>query len=189
RRCVLTGRLTEPGKKIIFERISAGLWGQHKARSTRKTVQSYVARLRAAMTAAQPHGASAIATKSAGYLLDVPPETIDAVRFERLLALAREEWRAEAFRLAREKLSAALALWRGEPFADCVDLPAVEASSVRLAELHADAVELRVDVDLALGAGPELVAELTELVARHPHRERYWSQLILAPYRSARQSD
>ena len=41
----------------------------------------------------------------------------------------------------------------------------------------------------AMGAGPELVAELETLVGQHPWRERLWAQLMTALYRSGRQGD
>jgi DNA-binding SARP family transcriptional activator/tetratricopeptide (TPR) repeat protein len=188
-RSLLAVLLTDPGKVISFGRISAGIWDQYESRSARKAVQSYVVRLRTAMAAAHHDAAAAVATKTAGYLLDVPTDTVDAVRFERLLRQARREWETGECPPAHRNLSAALALWRGEPFEDCPELPAVAAPRARLTELRVDAVELRVDVDLALGSDAGLVAELVELVARHPHRERFWSQLIVALYRAGRQSE
>ena len=51
------------------------------------------------------------------------------------------------------------------------------------------ALEDRVDADLALGRGAELVAELEALVDEQPLRERLRGQLLLALYRSGRQAD
>ena len=59
----------------------------------------------------------------------------------------------------------------------------------RLEELRAAAVEDRVEADLALGRGGELVAELEVLVAREPLRERLHGQLMLALYRAGRQGE
>ncbi|MFL6143534.1 MAG: AfsR/SARP family transcriptional regulator [Labedaea sp.] len=188
-RSLLAVLLTDPGRLISLERISAGIWDQYETRSARKAVQSYVVRLRTAMAVAHPDAAAAVATRTTGYLLNVSPETVDAVRFERLLGQARRGSEDGEWSSARRDLSAALALWRGEPFEDCPDLPAIAGPRSRLAELRVDAVELRVDVDLALGSDAGLVAELVELVARHPHRERFWSQLIVALFRAGRQSD
>ncbi|MFL6123500.1 AfsR/SARP family transcriptional regulator [Actinophytocola sp.] len=187
-RSLLAVLLTDPGKVISCGQISTGIW-DHEPRSARKAVQSYVVRLRTAMAAAHPQAPAVVVTRAGGYLLDVPRNTVDTVRFERLLGEARRDWQSGAFLPARQKLSSTLELWRGEPFEDCPDLPAAEGPRARLMELHVDAVEMRVDVDLALGHGPELVAELAELVTRHPHREHFWSQLILSQYHAGRQGD
>jgi DNA-binding SARP family transcriptional activator len=44
----------------------------------------------------------------------------------------------------------------------------------------------RVDADLALGAGSELIAELETLIAAEPLHERLRGQLMLALYRAGR---
>ena len=59
----------------------------------------------------------------------------------------------------------------------------------RLEELHATAVELRVDADLALGGHEQVAAELASLTAEHPLRERLRAQQMLALYRCGRQAD
>ncbi|BEL06586.1 BTAD domain-containing putative transcriptional regulator [Actinoplanes sichuanensis] len=73
---------------------------------------------------------------------------------------------------------AALAMFQGEP------LPAAGAWAepwrVRLTEAR-----LRLTEENA----PDTVAELRELVAAHPYRERFWELLITALYRSGRQAD
>src|SRR5205823_11917589 len=60
---------------------------------------------------------------------------------------------------------------------------------VRLDELHVEAVEDRIDADLACGRAVGLVAELEALVGRHPLRERLRRQLMLALYRTGRQAE
>ena len=47
----------------------------------------------------------------------------------------------------------------------------------------------RVDALLACGRHLETVAELEELTAEHPLRERFWAQRLLALYRCGRQAD
>src|SRR5690606_34685140 len=104
-----------------------------------------------------------------GYVLDVAPEQVDAVRFEGLVADAR---RASDLRRAVAGLDAALALWRGRAFADFADEDFVRAEASRLEELRLAAGEDRFEAALALGWHHELVAELDAFCERHPLRER-----------------
>src|SRR5207244_3740565 len=67
--------------------------------------------------------------------------------------------------------------------------PFARAEIARLEELRLAALEDRVEADLVLASGAELVGELEGLVARHPLRERLRGQLMLALYRSGRQAD
>jgi hypothetical protein len=83
----------------------------------------------------------------------------------------------------------ALALWRGPALADLAYEPFAQAAVGRLEELRLAALERRIDADLALGRHADLVAELEELVAQEPLRERLRAQLILALYRCGRQAD
>ena len=92
-------------------------------------------------------------------------------------------------RRARERLGTALALWRGRPFGDLADEGALRNEALRLEELRLLALEERIEADLALGAGPELIDELESLVRDHPYRERLWAQLMLVLYRAQRQAD
>ena len=55
--------------------------------------------------------------------------------------------------------------------------------------LRLQALEDRVEADLAAGAGERLVAELEELVAAHPLSERLGGQLLRALATSGRQAD
>ncbi|HSK27055.1 MAG TPA: BTAD domain-containing putative transcriptional regulator, partial [Jiangellales bacterium] len=89
---------------------------------------------------------------------------------------------------AADHLRAALALWRGQAYAE-FDAPFATAERTALEELRLTALEDRVAAELTLGAGPGLVGELEALVGRHPWRERLWAQLMTALYRSGRQAE
>ena len=128
-------------------------------------------------------------TRSPGYVLNVPAETIDAVRFERMLkegqdALARDD-PAPAARI----LADALGLWRGQALADFAFDSFAQVDIARLEELRLVATEYLAEADLALGRHDELVGRLRSLVETHPLRERLWAQLVLALYRSGRQAE
>ena len=79
-------------------------------------------------------------------------------------------------------------VWRGPALADFTYEPFAQRDAT-LEELRLEAIEQRVDADMAVGPGSELVAELEALVAEHPFRERLRGQLMLALYRTGRQAD
>ena len=67
--------------------------------------------------------------------------------------------------------------------------PFAQAEIARLKEERVAALEDRIDADLALGRHTVLVGELEALVREHPLRERLQAQLMLALYRSGRQTE
>ena len=131
-------------------------------------------------------GSDLIVSQPPGYLLRVDPERFDLARFERLVAEAR---RAGEPRERAEKLRAALSLWRGPALEDLAFESFAQTEIARLEEARLEALEERLDADLALGRAGDLVIELEGLVAQHPLRERFRVQLMLALYRAGRQAD
>ena len=86
-------------------------------------------------------------------------------------------------------LSAALALWRGEPYGDWPDASFADAERRRLAEVRTGAVTALLEARLALGEHAEVVAETERLLAEDPLQEEWWRLLVLALYRCGRQGD
>ena len=81
-----------------------------------------------------------------------------------------------------------LALWRGPPFGELAAEEFVRSEALRLEALHADAIEARIEADLAGGA-TGLSGELEALVRASPLRERLREHLMLSLYRDGRQAD
>ena len=101
-------------------------------------------------------------TRPGGYELRLDGHELDLLRFERLLAEARDH---DDPSTAAELLDEALALWRGPPLADFAFAAFAQPEIARLEELRLTAVAERVDADLALGRHADAVAELERLVA------------------------
>ena len=174
------------GRPVSSERLADELWEGKPPAGSDTTLRSYVSRLRAAL------GESAsLIGGGAGYSLEVPPDAVDSVRFERLLQDARDAVARGAAMRAAERSRAALAIWRGAALADVVDDGAgfLRLEAERLEELRLAALELRIGAELELGLGDGLVEELMTLVRIHPYRERLWRLLMLALYRADRQAD
>ena len=85
-----------------------------------------VSRLRAALESGSgdgpgpARGRGLITTEAGGYSLRIEPDAIDATRFERLASEGHEHL-ADEPAIAAAGLHGALALWRGDPFADLAD--------------------------------------------------------------------
>jgi DNA-binding SARP family transcriptional activator len=180
-RTVLALLATEVGKPVSVETLIDGVWGDEPTAGARSTLQTYVSNLRAAI-------GDVIVRDDGGYRLVAEPENVDAVEFERAVEQASglvETAPAEA----AQRLRAALALWRGHPYADVPSPFPLELEARRLEELRLRAVELRIEAELVLGRHAELVAELEVLCEEFPVYERFRGQHMLALYRSGRQAE
>jgi len=162
----------EPGQVVSTARLIDAIWGDEPPAAAANALQALVSRLRRLLPAG-------IESHPTGYRLAVEPDAVDVVRFERLAAAGRTglpDDPAGAARILRD----ALQLWRGPALQDVDGETYFEAPLARLTELRLAAVQDRVEADLRLGRGAELVAELTALVAEHPLRERLVAALMRA---------
>ena len=64
-------------------------------------------------------------------------------------------------------------LWQGRQFAELADDGALRLEAERLEDLRLLALESRVEADLQLGGGPDLVDELEALVSARAHELRF----------------
>ncbi|AXB48863.1 BTAD domain-containing putative transcriptional regulator [Amycolatopsis albispora] len=177
-RALLTLLLLDAGRVVPAERLLDGLYGGEPPANPVNALQSQVSRLRQA--------GIAVELLPAGYRLDVAPEQVDAHRFERLADSGRRALAAGDHAGAAARLTEALALWRGPALADA---PNAGAAAARLEELRLAALEDRIDADLGRGEHQALVAELGELVAAHPLRERLRGQLVRALHAGGRRAE
>ena len=176
----------ERGRPVSRDKLADELWRGRPPAGFETTLRSYVSRLRGVL------GESAsLIGGDAAYSLEVRPDAVDSVRFERLLKEARDAVGRGAVLRAVERSRAALSLWRGEALADVADDGAglLRLEAERLEQLRLATLELRIGAELELGPAEGLVEELAMLVRAHPYRERFWRLLMLALYRVDRQAD
>ncbi len=167
------------------------LWGDRPPRRPTAALYTYICHLRRALSfGAGPGGPSMLVRHQApGYVLALDPDQVDAHRFERLVIQARRDMAAQDHRVARDRLSAALALWRGAPYLDLVDYAPMAEESGRLEQARLTAVELHAEASLALGENDAVVARLHPEAQRHPMRESLIAYLMTGLYRLGRQAD
>ena len=149
----------------------------------RNRLQIHISRLRRVL------GAERIATRGAGYALQIPAEAVDAARFGQLVTGGRAALLAQDATAAARLLREALGLWRGPVLPEFADADFARPVITRLEESRLAATEDRIEADLMLGRHGELAGELEALVGEHPLRERLWGQLMISLYRAGRQGD
>ncbi len=189
-RLLLAVLVVHANEVVSTSRLIETLWGTTPPVTAANTLQTYVSHLRRALEPDRPPRAKGgiLRTHGHGYELVVAPEAIDATRFERLARAGRDALACDPEKAA-EILRTALKLWRGAPLDEFGFELFAQAEIARLTELHAVAMEDRVDADLALGRHMALCSELRHAVAEQPLRERLCSQLIRVLYRCGRQAD
>ncbi|MFG1644313.1 BTAD domain-containing putative transcriptional regulator [Amycolatopsis sp. NPDC049252] len=174
----------EAGRFVPAERLIDGMYGEHPPDGAANALQSQVSRLRTALKDLAP-----VEFTAAGYRLDVEPDEVDALAFERLVREGRALLKASEHAQAADVLGAALALWRGDAFSDLPDAPFAGTQATRLAELRAEAADDHVEARLALGQAEDVLTGLRETVAAHPLRERPRAQLVRALHAAGRSAD
>ena len=184
-RSVLALLLLRAQEALTRDVIIDELWGETPPPTAAKVLQNCISALRKEL----PDGGAALRTVGGAYALEVASGELDRDRFEQGLAKGRAALAAGESEEAAEQLRTALALWRGGPLSDFSYEHFAQEEIARLEELHVEAVEDRIDADLAGGRAEGLVAELEALVGRHPLRERLRRQLMLALYRTGRQAE
>jgi len=185
-RRLITALIAAAGQPVADDRLTVAVWDTDPPRDASKTLKIHVSRLRRAL--GERFRALLERTRS-GYALRLAPGTTDAARFTRGLEQASELLADGEAASAVRVLGEALALWRGEAFADLQEAELVEAPRARLEELRALAVEERAAARLAMGDTTYAVSELSAWLATTPYREPAWALLILGFYRGGRQAD
>jgi DNA-binding SARP family transcriptional activator/tetratricopeptide (TPR) repeat protein len=186
-RALLAALLVDANRIVPTAELVARLWGGAATDASRATLHSYVMRLRRLLEAAG--GPAPVVTHPDGYSIEVAEDALDLLRFQSLLREAASPAAAADPRRRAQLLREALGLWSGEPLAN-VASEALHRYTVPIwTEQRLTALEQRVDADLAGGDAAELLAELHDLTARYPLRERFWTQRMLALYRSGRSAE
>jgi DNA-binding SARP family transcriptional activator len=188
---VLAALLLEANHAVAVDRLIDLVWGDDPPAQAAGALQVYISGLREAFEPDRPKRTSGryILYRSGGYMLHVRPDELDATRFEELFAEGHRLLDEGRVVVAQRLLREALALWRGPALGELGQKPFAYADAARLGNLRITALEDRIAADLALGHHTTAIAELEALVLEHPLRERLWALLMLALYRSDRQSD
>ena len=101
-RAVLALLLLSPNQVVSAERLAEDLWGDDPPERAIHSLQVFVSRLRKSLREAGSD--EIVVTQGRGYLVRLDPADLDAARFERLVASARDQGRQGAHDRAAARL-------------------------------------------------------------------------------------
>jgi DNA-binding SARP family transcriptional activator len=185
-RTVLACLLLHRNTAVAADRLAEVLWGEQRPATATDSLRNHVMRLRRQLGA---EAGARLRTVPLGYLLEVRSGEVDEDDFQDQVRRGREALDAGQWSTAAALLGSALDVWRGEPFAELGSVPEAAAHAQWLQETRLSALEGRNAADLRLGREARLVPELLGLTTRHPLRETFHGQLMLALARTGRQAE
>ena len=190
-KAVLAVLLISANQVVSLDRLIQMLWGDDVPARAQGTLQAYVHNLRKVLEPdrAVRSQAQVLVTRPPGYVVQVEPDSFDATRFEALAAEGHRLLSQAHAATAKEHLREALALWRGPALAEFAFEQFAQSATARLEEARAVVHEDLLEAELALGNHATVIGEITAAVGEYPLRERLWSLLMLALYRSGRQGE
>ncbi|GAB4085781.1 BTAD domain-containing putative transcriptional regulator [Myceligenerans cantabricum] len=183
-RSVLGSLVARAPHPVTVDELIDDVWSHHAPDSAPTQVYGYVSKLRRLLG-----GADVIPRRGAGYLLSAGDAGVDALRFEAGVRSGLDTFRTGRLAEARELLTDALALWRGEPFDGASPGAAAQALAVRLEDLRMTAVEHLLQARIERGEHEAVVDELQDHARRNPFREHLRRQLLVALHRSGRTAE
>ncbi|WP_330456137.1 winged helix-turn-helix domain-containing protein [Streptomyces sp. NBC_00820] len=181
---VLAVLLLNNGAQVPTEHLVRAVWGEHPPASGTSVVRTYITRLRHILGPKK----SLIRTRSGGYALSTAPESLDVERFRHLTVRARAARSQGAIEDAATLLREALRIWSGTPLAG-QKTPFAQVQRNVLNEWKILAAEECLAIDVERGRHAQASVELFDLLETHPLRERLSELLMLALYRSGRQTE
>ncbi len=181
-RRLLSILLLDPTTELSTDTIIHRMWGDDAPPSARTSVHVHISSLRKRLP-------QVVLTTGSGYRLDQGRFWYDRAHFESFAQGAREAGRRTEWDRARDQAEEALDLWRGTPFGEVADEEFAFGEVVRLDETHTGLFELHIDSLLALGQNEPAIPRLKKLIGDHPLHERFREQMMLALYRTGRQSE
>lgn len=186
-RSVLAVLLLNANSIVPTDRIIEMVWGDEAPRTAEHSVQIYISELR--KTLSNGLSSQLIDTRPPGYVINVPPDSVDTMRFERLVRDGLSAVRSGDPTRGRPKLEEALSTWASEPLADFAYEDFAQGYIRSLSELHSDALETLAAIELDRGDVDDAREIARKAIDADPLREEPRRVMILALYQAGRQAE
>ena len=190
-RSVLAMLVLDANRVVSTDRLVDGLWGDAPLQRAAATLHVYVSNLRKVLEPNRRAGAepTLLRTQPPGYVLSVDSAQVDLLRFESLVAEARNAAGRRACRRARPCCSARQSRCGGdEPIADLGAEPFAPVGG-RAPRRGAHGCDRRPSRRRPRGRSPRRAVARARAARRaNPYREHLRGQLMVALYRAGRQA-
>jgi DNA-binding SARP family transcriptional activator len=176
------------GETVSVDRLVDELWGNDPPPRVASSLQAYVSKLRQVLEPHRPARSApqVLVTRTPGYSLALDPGQLDANRFAQEADEVRRLLHADRFERAYDLAGTALGRWRGELLADLADEPVAQRERPRWQELRLAVTEDRLQAAVELGLHATAIADLEQVLADHPLRERALGLLLRSLYLGGR---
>jgi DNA-binding SARP family transcriptional activator len=185
-RALLAVLLWRANQPVPVDELAELVWDGAPPGGAPEATRALVMRLRRRL---DKRAAARIVTRAPGYAIEVSGGELDAWRFETLTQKAGAAVHAGRWAAAARTAAEALGLWRGTPLMDIASQILRDQWVPQLEQLHVQALEWRIEADLHESRHEQLIPELRDLTIRHPLREHFHGQLMLALAKSGRQAE
>jgi DNA-binding NarL/FixJ family response regulator/DNA-binding SARP family transcriptional activator len=186
---LLAGLVLRPGVTVSTAELLDGVWGLEPPGTGARVVPVYVHRLRKCLRASgEPTQDSVIGSDRGGYRFAGAGVSLDLKELEARIADAGTAARAGDVAASVDAYAGALGLFRGEPLAGLPG-PFAEGERLRLTERRLTLVQDKAALQLRLERTDDAIAELSALLAVHPHREPLAVLLMRALRAAGRRAD
>ncbi|WP_372410325.1 BTAD domain-containing putative transcriptional regulator [Streptomyces luteireticuli] len=189
-RVLLAALLVHHHTVLSIDVLIDELWPQGPPRTALQALRVYISQLRKIVHGGSSRGELALVSEPPGYYLAVGEGMLDLAEFDRHRACARAAREEQDHRAALQHYRAAARLWRSVPLADLREGTLLKGAASRLEEAWMTAQEERLSLELRHGTRRgEVIAELRELVVRHPFNEHLHALLMIGLFLSGRSGD
>ncbi|MEV0381599.1 BTAD domain-containing putative transcriptional regulator [Nonomuraea sp. NPDC050643] len=183
-RIALATLLLNANQSVSVERLIDRLWHDDVPHDARSSLHTHMARLRQALGDGE-EGPGLIESGRGGYLLRADAESLDLLRFRRLVAEAAQAPAHAEAPLLRE----ALGLWGRTVLSD-VPSEVLHRDDVTALTAEWTKVQGRwFDLALSSGEGAQVIGELRVALSALPLSERLCVQLMLCLYQAGRSAE
>lgn len=187
-RSLLVTLLMSEGRSVSIECLIDEMWGGDQPDAVENAVHAHVSRLRRKLALLEPDARSPrLITQHSGYRLVLDEGGLDAVTFMRGYQQIKSGG-ASLTETARS-IRKLLGLWQGPIFGGSVGGQVCQAAAARFEETRLELQEMLFDCELETAEHRRIIPELQTLLVEHPYKERFRQQLMVALYRSGRQTD